>query len=131
ATFLRPRWDVDLMIQRVDALMYAAKKKGKGQVEHTVVLDGDNPEEDSRPGIERRATARVLCNRTARVRRQGQEESLDEFAVIRDLSVGGIGLHMAQRLPAETVLLVEPLSTGSRTLLARVRHATPEGGGWK
>ena len=128
-TFLRPQWDVDLMIQRVDALMYGAKKKGKGRVEHSVVQDAEDPASDTRPGIERRATARVLCNRTARIRRQdGQGE---EFAVIRDLSVAGIGLYMDQRLPADTLVLVEPLSAGARTLLARVRHTAAEGGGWR
>ncbi len=128
-TFLSPRWDLDLMIQRVDALMYDAKKKGKGRVEHAVVQEAEDPACETRPGIERRATARVLCNRTARIRRpDGQGE---EFAVIRDLSVGGIGLYMDQRLPENTLLLVEPLSAGARTLLARVRHTAAEGGGWR
>ncbi len=129
-TFLRPQWDVDVMIQRVDSLMYGAKKKGKGRVEHAVVQEAEDPAcYDTKQGIERRATARVLCNRTARIRRpDGQGE---EFAVIRDLSVGGIGLYMDQRLPADTLVLVEPLSAGARTLLARVRHTAAEGGGWR
>ena len=130
-TFPLPRWDVDLMIQRVDALMYSAKKKGKGRVEHAVVQDAEGPEDASRPGVERRATARLLCNRTARVRRQGEEERPEEFAVIRDLSVAGIGLYMDQRLPEGVLVLVEPLSPGARTLLARVKYTTPEGGGWR
>jgi predicted signal transduction protein with EAL and GGDEF domain len=35
-TFLRPPRNVDLMIQCVDALMYKAKRNGKGRVEHEV-----------------------------------------------------------------------------------------------
>ena len=38
---------------------------------------------------------------------------------------------MDECLPADTLLTVEPLSPGARTLLARVRHTTAEGGGWK
>jgi diguanylate cyclase (GGDEF)-like protein len=127
-TFLRPLADIDLMIQRVDALMYGAKRKGKGRVEHAVVTEAEALA-DPRPGIDRRATARALSNRTARIRREGDEQ--EEFAAVRDVSAGGIALHLDQQLPEETVLMVEPLASGARTLLARVKHAAPEDGGWR
>ncbi len=58
-TFLRPLGDIDLMIQRVDALMYGAKRMGKGRVEHAVVTEAEALAEP-KPGIDRRATARAL-----------------------------------------------------------------------
>ena len=127
-TFLRPPGDVDVMVRRVDALMYGAKRKGKGRVEHAVVVDGPEVHHVSRGGSERRATARVLCKRTARVRRQG--EPLEKFATLRDISVGGVSLHLEEALPGGTVLVIEPLSPGARTLLARVVRSTPEHDGW-
>ena len=127
-TFLRPLADVDLMIQRVDALMYGAKRKGKGRVEHAVVTETEALA-DPRPGIDRRATARALSNRTARIRREG--EANEAFAAVRDVSSGGMALHMDHRLPDDTVLMVEALASGARTLLARVKHAAPEEGGWR
>ena len=62
-TFLRPRWDLDLMIQRVDALMYGAKKNGKGRVEHAVVEDGDDGAADTRPASN--GEPRPACSATA------------------------------------------------------------------
>ena len=127
-TFLRPLADIDLMIQRVDALMYGAKRMGKGRVEHAVVTEAEALAEP-RPGIDRRATARALSNRTARIRREGEEQ--EEFAAVRDVSCGGIALHLDNRLPDDMVLVVEPLASGARTLLARVKHSAPEEGGWR
>lgn len=128
-TFLRPGWDVDLMIQEVDSLMYQAKRKGKGRVEHAVVADAELP-----PGLERgrekRAIARVLCNRIARIRRQGEDECPEEFATVRDLSATGTGLHLETRYPENTVLIVEPLSPGAQALLARVVHVRSDKRGW-
>jgi diguanylate cyclase (GGDEF)-like protein len=130
-TFLRPLADVDLMIQRIDALMYSAKRKGKGRIEHAVVENRPEDAKDGKSGRERRATARALSNRTARIRREGQESELEEFAAIRDVSMSGIGLHLDRRLPDDTVLMIEPLAPEARTLLARVLHTTPEEGGWR
>jgi diguanylate cyclase (GGDEF)-like protein len=127
-TFLRPLGDIDVMIQRVDCVMYTAKRKGKGRVEHIVLVGGD---EDAGPTIDRRATARALCNRTARIRLQGQEAGLEEFATIRNISSAGISLHLDATLPEHTVLIVEPLAAGARTLLARVVHSAPEAAGWR
>ncbi|MBO0698280.1 MAG: GGDEF domain-containing protein, partial [Zavarzinella sp.] len=50
-TFPRPGEDVDRMVQRADALMYGAKRNGKGRVEHAVA--GEVAE---REAAERRAT---------------------------------------------------------------------------
>jgi diguanylate cyclase (GGDEF)-like protein len=130
-TFLRPLEDVDLMIQRIDALMYGAKRKGKGRIEHAVVGDGLEADVETKAGMERRATARALSNRTARIRREGQEDEHEEFAAIRDVSAAGIGLHLEKQLPDDTVVMIEPLTPGGRTLLARVLHTTPEEGGWR
>ncbi len=127
-TFLRPLADIDLMIQRVDAPMYSAKCMGKGRIEYALVTEAEALA-DPRPGIDRRATARAISNRTARVRREGEERQ--DFAAVRDVSTGGIALHLDDRLPEDTVLVVESLASGPRTLLARVKHAAPEDGGWR
>ena len=127
-TFLRPLADIDLMVQRVDALMYGAKRRGKDRIEHAIVTEAESLA-DPRPGIDRRATARVLSHRTARVRREGEDR--EDFAAVRDVSTGGIALYLDERLPDDMVLVVEPLASGARTLLARVKHASPEGAGWR
>jgi diguanylate cyclase (GGDEF)-like protein len=128
-TFRRPAWDVDLMVQQVDALMYGAKRQGKGRVEHAVVLEEQAPGPVWR-GSEKRATARVLCDRGARVRAEGEPEAQDEPATVRDISAGGVGLHLRKAFPADTVLIVEPLSAGAQTLLARVVRIDEQAGGW-
>jgi diguanylate cyclase (GGDEF)-like protein len=128
-TFLRPLGDVDVMIQRVDSLMYAAKRKGKGRAEHQVVAEAWEPLPTS-GGVERRATARVLCEHTARVRlREGEDQ--EEFATVRDISTGGICLALERRYAQGTLLIVEPLLPGAATLLARVIHAAPEADKWR
>jgi diguanylate cyclase (GGDEF)-like protein len=129
-TFHRPLLDVDQMVQRIDALMYRAKKTGKGRIEHQTVLDAQEPGNDDAQWIERRATARVLCNSTARIRLQGDEETNEGFATIRDISPSGVGLALEAPFPRETVLIVEPLSAGSRVLLARVVRVSQEEGNW-
>jgi diguanylate cyclase (GGDEF)-like protein len=128
-TFLRPPADVDLMIQQVDVLMYQAKKKGKARIEHEVVQD--IPQEEVGRWVERRATARVLGNCTARVRPEGQDGAREEFASVRDLSTLEIRLHLEKRFGVGTLLLVEPLLPGAMTLLVRVVRAAPDQGGWE
>jgi diguanylate cyclase (GGDEF)-like protein len=130
-TFRRPLWDVDQMIQQVDALMYEAKRKGKGRVEHNIIEEGQTPPSETRGLIERRAAARMLCNRTARVRRERQDEDIEEFGTVRDISLGGISLYLDEMIPTDSLVMVEPLSPGARTLLARVVYAFPDGSGWK
>ncbi len=129
-TFHRPLLDLDLMIQRVDALMYRVKKTGKGRVEYAIIQDDDELALDDLRWIDRRVTARVLCNRAARVRLKGEEQGAEAFATLRDISAGGAGVYLETRFSQGTVLIIEPLSAGSRALLARVVRATAEGGGW-
>jgi diguanylate cyclase (GGDEF)-like protein len=126
-TFLRPVWDVDVMIRRVDALMYMAKKKGKGRVEHAIVEDGQLMPPDERKGAERRALTRLLCSRSARVHREGEEAA---FATLRDISAEGVGLYLESRLPLDSILVVEPISPEARTLLARVVHVSAHEDRW-
>jgi diguanylate cyclase (GGDEF)-like protein len=128
-TFLRPGWDVDLMIQRVDALMYGAKRNGKGRLEHAVMHEEPRPAPDRRKA-ERRATARVLCHCPARVRCEGQEDAPEEMATLRDLSVSGVGLHLSTRFPMDTILVIEPLLPVAKALLARVVRVTAAEDGW-
>ncbi len=127
-TFSEPPADVDLMIQRADARMYAAKRKGKGRIEHEVADDLAGSDEGR--CVERRATA-VVLGRAARVRPEGQEGSSEEFATVRDLSAGEVRLHLERQYSGGTLLLVDPLSPGPKTLLARVVHAAQEAGGWE
>jgi diguanylate cyclase (GGDEF)-like protein len=129
-TFLRPPGDVDWMVQRVDALMYGAKRKGKGRVEHEVVKEEASAPSGPWPGAERRATARVLCGRAAVVRREGAGDARLQFATLRDISAGGVGLRLGEPLPPDTVVVVEALRPGTRALLARVVRVTEEEGGW-
>jgi diguanylate cyclase (GGDEF)-like protein len=130
-TFLKPRWDVDRMIQYADALMYAAKKAGKSRVESNIVDEQALDAEGAWTGIERRATARILCDRTTvRVRPADAEPTSDDFAVIRDICSTGVGLHMPNPYPIGTVLVVEPLSCPTRTVLARITKVTRDTDGW-
>jgi diguanylate cyclase (GGDEF)-like protein len=127
-TFTRPTWDVDLMIQRVDALMYRAKKKGKGRVEHDTLEA--MPTACERDGAhERRATPRLWCHRQALVRRQG--DALARFATVRDISAEGISLQVDCQYPINTLIIVESMVPSGLTLLARVVHATADDKGWR
>jgi diguanylate cyclase (GGDEF)-like protein len=125
-TFLEPRWDIDVMIHEVDALMFDAKRKGKGRVEHTVVSGATTP----RGRLEKRVTTRVLCNAQARVRPQGEDDLGEEFATISDLSDTGVGIHLDAPMPPDTVLIIEGMAPGLQTLLARVVHVSPTKRGW-
>jgi diguanylate cyclase (GGDEF)-like protein len=129
-TFLRPVWDVDLMVQKVDALMYAAKRRGKNRVEHVTVRNASDLRVSESLRLERRATARTVCHHPARVRREGEELSTEVFALVHDLSLDGISLRLEQRFSEGSVLIVEPLACQAKTLLARVVRSTAEEGGW-
>ena len=129
-TFLRPAGEVDRMVQRTDAVMYEAKQKGKGQIAHAVVQDArERPPAEGRPA-DRRASERTPCNRPARVRREGRGAVQEEFAMLRDLSAEGVGLHLRERFPPDTVLVVEPPRPEARALLARVVRVVEEERGW-
>jgi diguanylate cyclase (GGDEF)-like protein len=124
-TFSRPPGDVDRMVQRADAQMYAAKRNGKGRVEHAVAGDGSDP-----GSAERRALAQVVSVWTVRVRQEGEASSGEEFATVRDITTDGVRLSVGRRFPAGTLLIVEPLAANARALLARVTGADQERGGW-
>jgi diguanylate cyclase (GGDEF)-like protein len=128
-TFGRPCTDVDLMIRRIDALMYQAKVRGKGRIEHVATRD-NAPTADEPQAVERRATARVLCNCIARVRQEGRSESPEDYATVRDISAVGVGLYLEREFPIDTLVIVEPLSAGVKPLLVRVRRVLREGGGF-
>jgi diguanylate cyclase (GGDEF)-like protein len=127
-TFLRPGSDIDSMVQRVDALMYRCKRSGKGRVEHVVVSAEGGTLHGPDKRLERRATARVLCNQATRVRPEGEGD--EEFALLRDLSTTGAALRLERVFPRGTILVVEALCPGARTLLARVVRVSEETGGW-
>lgn len=124
-TFRHPTWEVDLMIQQVDALMYRAKKKGKARIELAVVQG--NKEEPSSAG-ERRSSDRVLCNRPAFARPEGSPQ--EEVVTVRDVSTQGVGLLLDKPFPLGTQLAIEPLTHGAIVLHARVVRAHAEEGGW-
>jgi diguanylate cyclase (GGDEF)-like protein len=125
-TFPTPPRDVDAMVRCVDELMYRAKRGGKNRVVH----QGEPGAEGSK-SVERRATARILCDRPARVRTEGDDDSLDEFARVRDISASGLCLRLERQLPEQTLLAIEPLhECGAKTLLVRVMWSVHEEGGW-
>ena len=132
-TFPQPMRDVDAMVRRVDELMYRAKKAGKNRIVHRSLRDSELEVEIIEAKlVERRATARILCDRPARVRPEGDGESPDEFARVRDISANGLCLHLERAMPTQTLLAVEPLhECGAKTLLARVMWTSQEkDGGW-
>jgi diguanylate cyclase (GGDEF)-like protein len=129
-TFLRPAGDVDVMIGHIDALMYAAKKAGKGQVRHEVNGPGPALPAVATEWPERRATARVLCDHPVQVRAD-VDAGEPGLAIVRNLSTAGVGLHMERRLLEGALLIIEPLHPGgAKTLLARVVRLAEEPGGW-
>ena len=130
-TFLRPPPDVDFMIRRVDGLMYAAKRNGRGRIEHAVIADDLSYDEEQQQWMEKRATARVLCDRRARILYKVPSDDPTEFALVRDISAAGICLHLDRQYPVGALLIVESLSPGGRALLARVLRAEPDDGRWK
>jgi diguanylate cyclase (GGDEF)-like protein len=131
-TFPQPVRDVDAMVRRVDVLMYRAKKGGKNRIVHCALRDSELEVEIAEAKVvERRATARVLCDRPARVRPEGGSESFDEFARVRDISACGLCLRLERQLPEQTLLAIEPLhECGAKTLLVRVMWAVDDNGSW-
>jgi diguanylate cyclase (GGDEF)-like protein len=127
-TFVKAPRDVEEMVHRADALMYAVKQAGKGQVRHEVVRD---PDSWAGPGKrDRRASVRALCNRAACIAADGGTGE-QRFGTVRNLSRTGIAVRLDQQLPERSLLTIEPLS-GSRakTLLARVVRSSPDAPGW-
>ncbi len=129
-TFPHPGRDVDAMVRKVDEVMYRAKKAGKNRIVHQNV-EPDEPSSENSKVFERRATARVLCDRVARVRSKDEQQCLDEFARVRDISASGLCLFLERAMPENTLLAIEPLhECGAVTLVVRVMWAVEENGGW-
>lgn len=124
-TFPEPRDDVDRMIQRVDALMYAAKRAGKARLEHRVETAVQAPP----VLLERRAVARLLCNSPARVR-AADDGPTPTFATVRNLSAEGVAFLSEAPFEVGTLVIIEPLSPQARTLLARVVHTDLNSAGY-
>lgn len=132
-TFPKPTRDVDAMVRRVDELMYQAKKAGKNRIVHHRMSDSELDVEVAEVKVlERRATARVLCDKPARVRSENEPDGCDEFARVRDISPSGLCLRLERALPEQTLLAIEPLhECGAKTLLVRVMWAVEDSeGGW-
>jgi diguanylate cyclase (GGDEF)-like protein len=131
-TFPHPMRDVDALVRRVDDLMYRAKKAGRNRIIHLALRASEHDLElAAAKQVERRATARVLCDRPARVRQEGENEGIDEFARVRDISASGLCVHLERKLSEQTVLAIEPLhGCGAKTLVARVMWSLPDSGGW-
>jgi hypothetical protein len=118
-------------VRYADELMYEAKHAGKNQIVHRVMKGLDHGDEADRNKVERRTTARVLCNRLARVRSTGETDFGDEFARVQDISANGLCLRLERSLPEQTLIAIEPLHVcGAKTLLVRVIWSVQENGGW-
>jgi diguanylate cyclase (GGDEF)-like protein len=129
-TFLHPVRDVDAMVRQVDELMYRAKEAGKNCIVHESMLPEETESENSKV-VERRATARVVCDRLARISSRDERECHDEFARVRDISATGLGLVLERMMPENTLLAIDPLhECGTATLLARVMWSVEENGEW-
>jgi hypothetical protein len=130
-TFVRPLRDVDAMVRYADELMYEAKHGGKNQIVHVVMKGLDGAAAEDRSKVERRTTARVLCNRLARVRPAEETGFGDEFARVQDISANGLCLRLERSLPEQTLIAIEPLHVcGAKTLLVRVIWSVQGNGGW-
>jgi len=129
-TFPHPIRDVDAMVRQVDELMIRAKKAGRNQLIHENMCPEEPGGENSKV-VERRARARVVCGRLARVKSKDENECLDEFARVRDISAAGLSLFLERQMPDSTLLAIEPLhECGAGTLLVRVLWSVEENGGW-
>jgi hypothetical protein len=83
-------------------------------------------------GVERRASARHLCDFESSCRALLSGHASTWPATTRDISAGGLGLLLPRRFEPGVLLAVEvAVGREARSLLVRVVHATPQaGGGW-
>lgn len=134
ATFVKPPHDADAMIQRVDALMYGAKKGGKNRINHDIIDEMDETPPSSFRRLERRATARLSHTRAARVRLAVEGGANNGPATIHNLSSHGIGFSATREYPLQTSVVIEPASAcGVTPVLARVVrivHVEQQSRGW-
>jgi len=132
ATFLQPiEEDVDVMIHRVDALMYSVKKSGKDRIRHEVVQSHDTPVTAEPRDVERRTSTRMPCNHPVHLYPIHKPGGAGMFALIRDISDEGMGLFLENRLADQTLLTIELLhGYGPKSWLVRVVRSVKEDGGW-
>ena len=62
---------------------------------------------------------------------KGQDGELTQYAIIRNMSSAGLSVYLESGFAVDTLLIVEPLSSGRAPLLARVTNLTPDGKGWR
>jgi diguanylate cyclase (GGDEF)-like protein len=131
ATFLKVPPDVDVMVRCVDAFMYRVKREGKNCSRHEVVRDLEELPGWDRSKVERRASVRIVCNLSARLRRTDRPLEDYEIVTIRDISTTGISIRMDCELPERSVVVIELLSRiRAKTLLARVVNRRAHANGW-
>ena len=129
-TFLHPVRDVDAMVRQIDERMYRAKKAGRNCIVHESIVPEASDCENSKV-FERRAMARAVCDRLARIKSKDENECQDEFARVRDISGTGLCLILEHEMPENTLLAIEPLhECGAASLLARVMWSVEENGEW-
>jgi diguanylate cyclase (GGDEF)-like protein len=129
-TFLHPVRDVDAIVRQIDERMYRAKKAGRNCIVHDS-LGAEESETEKSKVVERRAMARAVCDRVARIKSKNERECDDEYARVRDISGTGLCLILEHEMPANTLLAIEPLhECGAASLLARVMWSVEENGSW-
>jgi diguanylate cyclase (GGDEF)-like protein len=129
-TFLHPVRDVDRMVGEIDERMYRAKKAGRNCIVHELMLP-EAPESENFKVAERRAMARTVCDRLARIRSKDEHDGHDEFARVRDISGTGLCLILEHEMPENMLLTIEPLhECGAASLLVRVMWSVEENGAW-
>jgi diguanylate cyclase (GGDEF)-like protein len=123
--FCRIPGDVEVLIQKVDSLMYKAKRNGKNDLCFEVLQQAN----EHKDGSERRASIRVTCNRTIRINtlENGKQDSC--LARTLDISATGILFHSAREFPKGTVILVAPVGP-LPGVLAKVVRTIKETDGW-
>jgi predicted signal transduction protein with EAL and GGDEF domain len=84
ATFPRPPADVDGLVRYADGLMYRVKRGDKDRLLHETVTAPAGTAMH-----ERRASARLLCGRAARVSTGGEAGAREWTGTVRDISAGG------------------------------------------
>src|SRR5262249_52745954 len=125
ATFLRPPADVDVMIHRADALMYAVKRRGKNRFEHEEIADARGSAPAS-AGHER-----MPSGRRGRAWAGGGTTGGEQPPTVRDLAGGGVGLPAPSLFPPQALVMIEPPpGEPGKALLARVVRCAPAEGGW-
>jgi diguanylate cyclase (GGDEF)-like protein len=118
--------DVEVLIQKVDALMYSVKRNGRNQLCFEVFQEND---ELNQTALERRASIRVTCTRSIRINTLEAGRQNSWSAKTLDISATGILFHSEQEFPKGTVILIAPLGPLAG-VLAKVARTIKETDGW-